>query len=413
MSKVKIPLLRFSDFDREWNKTSLGRIGSFKNGLNKSKEDFGFGKPFVNLMDVFGKDVIDNSDLSLVNASKKDLKNYTLRKGDVLFIRSSVKREGVGQAVLVPKNLNDTVYSGFLIRFREKHDLLYDQYKRYCFSTRPFRKELLSYATSSANTNINQESLEQLTLYYPTQKEQQKIADFLSSADQKIQQFRRKKELLEEYKKGVMQKLFSQEIRFKDENGEDFPDWEYIEFGNLFDRVTRKNKEDNQNVLTISAQKGLINQEEYFNRSVAAKDLTGYYLLKKGEFAYNKSYSNGYPLGAIKRLKEYEKGVLSTLYICFKLKEGNSEEFYEEFLDCGGINHEIYKIAQEGSRNHGLLNVSVVDFFKDIEVPRPSHAEQIRIVDFVNSVSKKIEATRQKLELAEKFKKGLLQKMFV
>lgn len=141
--------------------------------------------------------------------------------------------------------------------------------------------------------------------------------------------------------------------------------------------------------------------------------MTGYYLLKKGEFAYNKSYSNGYPLGAIKRLKEYDKGVVSTLYICFKLKEGNSAEFYEEFLDHGGINHEIYKIAQEGSRNHGLLNVSVVDFFKDIEVPRPSHKEQKRIADFLNVISNKIRAVSLKLELAEKFKKGLLQQMFV
>jgi type I restriction enzyme S subunit len=104
-----------------------------------------------------------------------------------------------------------------------------------------------------------------------------------------------------------MQKLFKQEIRFKGEDGNAFPDWQEISFDKVFERVTRKNKEDNQNVLTISAQRGLINQEKYFNKSVSAKNVTGYYLLEKGEFAYNKSYSKGYPMGAIKQGKSMKK----------------------------------------------------------------------------------------------------------
>ena len=299
--------------------------------------------------------------------------------------------------------------------YRPKKDAAYLDFIHYFFLTKrgKYLLEMASPGGAGRNKTLGKTRFMELNFRVPDVKEQQKIANFLSYVDQKIQQLRQKKELLEEYKKGIMQKLFSQEIRFEDENGNNFPDWEYIEFENQFDRVTRKNKEDNQNVLTISAQKGLISQEEYFNRSVAANDLTGYYLLKKGEFAYNKSYSNGYPLGAIKRLTEYDKGVVSTLYICFKLREGNSEEFYEEFLDYGGINHEIYKIAQEGSRNHGLLNVSVVDFFKDIKVPRPSYKEQKKIADFLNVISNKISVVSSKLELADKFKKGLLQQIFV
>lgn len=243
-------------------------------------------------------------------------------------------------------------------------------------------------------------------------EEQQKIASFLSLVDEKITKLKEKKELLEQYKKGIMQQIFSQEIRFKDENGDDFPEWEEYSLSNVTDRITTKNKENNLNVLTISAQQGLINQEKYFNKSVAAKNLTGYYLLQKGDFAYNKSYSNGYPLGAIKLLKNYDKGVVSTLYICFKFNNLVLNEFAEHYFESGSHNKEIELIAQEGARNHGLLNVGVKDFFNtNMEIP--SIIEQEKISDFLTKLDQKISATSSKIELMETWKKGLLQQMFV
>jgi len=149
------------------------------------------------------------------------------------------------------------------------------------------------------------------------------------------------------------------QLRFGEFSGE----WEEKKFGEVFERITRKNKENNSNVLTISAQQGLVNQKNYFNKSVSSKDIRGYYLLHKNDFAYNKSYSNGYPLGAIKKLSRYNKGVVSTLYICFKAKS-NNVLFLEQFFNSGYLNKEIHKIAQEGARNHGLLNISVVEFLE-------------------------------------------------
>ena len=210
-----------------------------------------------------------------------------------------------------------------------------------------------------------------------------------------------------------MQKLFKQEVRLKDENGNAFPDWQETRFDKVFERVTRKNKEDNQNVLTISAQRGLINQEKYFNKSVSAKNVTGYYLLERGEFAYNKSYSKGYPMGAIKRLNNYNKGVVSTLYICFKIHGEQHDEFWEQYFEAGNLNREINKIAQEGARNHGLLNVSVTEFFQDIKVQMPSKKEQKRIAEFLGALDAKINAVNEQVELTQIFKKGLLQQMFV
>ena len=134
-------------------------------------------------------------------------------------------------------------------------------------------------------------------------------------------------------------------LRFRDEAGQEFSGWEDFKLSELVTRVTRKNKENNKNVLTISAQLGLINQEEYFNKSVAAKDLTNYYLVHKGDFAYNKSYSKGYPMGAIKSLNRYDKGVVSTLYICFKFNDTNTNSFFEHYFEAGLQNSEIEKIA--------------------------------------------------------------------
>lgn len=187
--------------------------------------------------------------------------------------------------------------------------------------------------------------------------------------------------------------------------------WEHKKLSEIAERVIAKNKEGIDNVLTISAQYGLISQLEYFNKSVSAKDVTGYYLLKKNDFAYNKSYSNGYPMGAIKRLTRYESGVVSTLYICFRVTKECDDSFAEQYFESGNQNKEIEKVAQEGARNHGLLNIGVKEFF-NIELIIPSLPEQTRIASFFRVLDKKIAQLKQKKNLLEQYKKGVMQKLF-
>lgn len=196
-------------------------------------------------------------------------------------------------------------------------------------------------------------------------------------------------------------------LRFPEFDGE----WVEKKLGEVAERVTRKNRDNNLNVLTISAQLGLISQLEFFNKSVSAKDLSGYYLLHKNDFAYNKSYSNGYPMGAIKRLNRYEKGVVSTLYICFKINENFDDTFAEQYFETGKQNPEIEKVAQEGARNHGLLNIGVNDFF-NIEIKIPALPEQTKISNFLSAVDDKITHLKKKKELLEQYKKGVMQKIF-
>jgi len=232
---VKIPKLRFPEFSDKWEKKKMGEVGEFKNGINKSSEDFGFGVPFINLMDVFGKQIISDLNLGLVNANDKEIEQYNLLEGDVLFIRSSVKKSGVGETSVVLKNMPRTVYSGFLIRFRDTFFKVNLNFKKYCFYTTKFRNDLVSLSSTSANTNINQESLNSLILSLPSLPEQQKIASFLTAVDDKLQAIKKKKSLLEQYKKGVMQKIFSQELRFKADDGSEFPEWEVKTLGEIGD----------------------------------------------------------------------------------------------------------------------------------------------------------------------------------
>ena len=189
-------------------------------------------------------------------------------------------------------------------------------------------------------------------------------------------------------------------------------DWEERKLGEVVKRVTRKNKELESTLpLTISAQEGLIDQNEFFNKTVASRDVSGYYLVKNGEFAYNKSYSNGYPWGAVKRLNRYDMGVLSTLYIVFKPIKINSD-FLEKYYDTTYWYKEVSKHAAEGARNHGLLNIAAYDFFETKIVIPSKIEEQQKIGALFKQLDKTIALHQRKLDLLKEQKKGYLQKMF-
>ena len=194
---------------------------------------------------------------------------------------------------------------------------------------------------------------------------------------------------------------------------EGFSDWECVRLGDVAKRVTRKNKDNETDIpLTISSLDGLVDQRTYFGKTVAGKDMSGYYLLKKGEFAYNKSYSVGFDFGSIKRLDDYEMGALSTLYICFALNNGVNSDFFVKYFDSQKWYKSVQAICAEGARNHGLLNVPTDGFFDMVLCIPKVEAEQQKIADFLTAYDEKVSLQQQKVEALEKRKKGLLQKVF-
>lgn len=216
--------------------------------------------------------------------------------------------------------------------------------------------------------------------------------------------------------KGFRASLFClpEEVRPKLRYPQYVEDWSIHKLSDFTKRVTRKNKSlICNNVLTIAAQYGLVSQNEFFNKNVASNNLSGYYLLQKGEFAYNKSYSGDYTWGAIKRLDAFTEGVLSTLYICFSVDENIcNSDYLANYFESTKWHEELKNIAGEGARNHGLLNVAVDDFF-NTKHRFPSPQEQQHIANTLNCIAAKLDKEQSLLASFSRQRTYLLRSMFV
>ena len=198
-------------------------------------------------------------------------------------------------------------------------------------------------------------------------------------------------------------------LRFPEFTGE----WEEKKLSDFMARLTRKNSNnESSRALTISSIDGLIDQGEFFKKQIASKDISGYYLLNKGDFAYNKSYSVGYDYGSIKRLDKYENGVVSTLYICMTLNSNVNSDYLTHYFDSMKWNKSVSEISAEGARNHGLLNIPTESFFQTKHFLAPTLPEQQKIADFLSNVDSIIAAETKILNTLQKKKKALMQKLF-
>ena len=198
-------------------------------------------------------------------------------------------------------------------------------------------------------------------------------------------------------------------LRFKEFEGE----WEKKRLGDFTERVKRKNKHNLSKLpLTISAKYGLVDQITFFNKIVASTDMSNYYLLKKGEFAYNKSYSNDYPWGAIKRLDNYEQGVLSALYICFATQDNVESDFILQYFESPKWHRSVSEIAVEGARNHGLLNISVQDFFQTYHYVPKEKKEQTKIATLLHLLDERISTQNKIIEDLKKLKCAIIEKLY-
>lgn len=273
---------------------------------------------------------------------------------------------------------------------------------------RILHERLYRIADTSSIPQINNKHIIPYKIAVPPLAEQRKIADVLGVWDEAIEKQARLIEKLALRKRALMQRLLSAKLRLP---GFSEP-WQKVKLGDICERVTRKNIEDNQNVMTISAQRGFVAQTDFFNKSVASETLESYYLVFRDEFCYNKSYSNGYPMGAIKRLSEAEKAVVTSLYICFNVKPGTDAniDYLSYYFDNGGLNRGLTKIANEGGRAHGLLNVTPKDFF-GLSFEIPSLKEQTAIAEVLTAADREIELAKEKLERLRRQKRGLMQQL--
>ena len=291
---------------------------------------------------------------------------------------------------------------------------------KYLMLDKKFREhlELSSPGGAGRNRVLKISDMLKYEIKLPSIEEQIKIGKYFDNLDHLITLHQRKCEQTKNLKKYMLQKMFPQngakvpEIRF---NGFTH-DWEQRKLGDLVDRVTRKNQDlVSELPLTISAQYGLIDQNEFFDKRVASKDVSGYYLIENGEFAYNKSTSTDAPWGAIKRLDRYENGVLSTLYIVFGIKENNpvDSDFLVSYYSTNLWHKGIHEIAAEGARNHGLLNIAPADFFETRLMIPQDIEEQKKIGKYFIELEALITLHQRQCDELKKMKKYMLQNMFI
>jgi type I restriction enzyme S subunit len=366
-----VPPLRFKEFEGEWEKCRLGKIATIVGG----------GTP----------------DTSVTAYWNGDIQWFTPSEIGKLTIMSNAEVAHIARQIMS-------------IRSKNKASQIYVY--QYLIRTINIIRE----RSTGIIPGIDRKSILSLPITIPSVNEQQKIASFLSLIDERIATQSKVIEKLESLIRGIVDKIFctpEMDMPLK-RLGEFRGKWVLRRLGDVCSRIIRKNKNRSSTlVLTIAAQSGLISQDIFFNKSVASANLDNYYLLEKGDFAYNKSYSNDYPWGAVKRLDKYESGVLSTLYICFcPNKEEIDSDFLMHYFESTKWYKGITDIAGEGARNHGLLNISIEDYFNTVH-RFPCVDEQRTIAGFLNILYEKKDDAEVLLYNLNKQKRYFLQQMFI
>ena len=385
-----IPALRFPEFDGEWKVIILSKLLDFKNGINASKEDYGQGYKFINVLDVIENNFITYECIKgFVNISKDEFEKNKVQYGDVLFQRSSETREEVGQANVYLDKDNTVTFGGFVIRGKKKVEYS-PEFMNYLLKTSSARKEITSKSGGSTRYNVGQEILSKVKIITTNIEEQQKVASFLKAVDKRIELLEKKKEKLEEYKKGVMQKIFSQEICFKDDEGKNFPDWEMKK---LYEICSKKSS--NLSINKIEKNKG---KYKIFGADGFIKKVNFY--LEENDFIA--IVKDGAGVGRT-MLCEKKSSVLGTMDLILPLPNNN---LYFLLMIFKRINFKKYTTGST------IPHIYFKDYSrKKIKVPISS--EQQKIASFLSSIDKKIEKVTKEIGGSKKFKKGLLQKMFV
>lgn len=209
----------------------------------------------------------------------------------------------------------------------------------------------------------------------------------------------------------MFETVFSQKVRLIPRNKR--KDWQKYKLSDFATRVTRKNGGQSDIPLTISAQYGLIDQRDFFSKTVASADMSGYYLLRSGEYAYNRSTSNDYPFGSIKRLELYPMGAVSTLYLCFRVKDDIVlSDLAKWYFESSQWHRGVNEICAEGARNHGLLNVPTDGFFNTVHTLPSDPKEQLAIASYLSLFQARLDSAQAVLEKLLRIRSGLMQRLF-
>ena len=347
-------------------------------------------------------------------ASKDMSGYYLLKNGEFAYNKSYSVGYDFGSIKRLDRyrmGALSTLYICFVLKRHES-----DFIKAYFDSLKWYREIYMISAEGARNhglLNVPTEEFFDTKHYLPENTdEQRKIANFLIAIDKRIAAQQSLIDNLKKYKRGVFEAIFTRKLRLVPKARQS--DWTAFKLSDFATRITRKNNGATDIPLTISAQYGLIDQRDFFSRVVASSDMSGYYLLRRGEYAYNRSTSNDYPFGSIKRLELYNEGAVSTLYLCFAIKEDVVlSNFAKWYFESSQWHRGINEICAEGARNHGLLNVPTDGFFDTVHILPSDIEEQAQIAAFLSRIHDKLAKAQEELDKLIGLRNGLMQQLFI
>lgn len=407
--KVLAPRLRFKEFDSDWKKTKLDNLFSYRNGGRFEDVVSDDGNVFLislNSIDIQGKLKLDQKKVDIdINTTDK-----ILEKDELVMVLSDVAHGNfLGLTAIIPEDGKYVLnYRMGALKAKKQLDIFFitQQINR---NQRYFKL----HGQGSSQLNLTKDDVLSFEPYLPSLPEQEKIAAFLTAVDEKIQQLNRKKQLLTEYKKGVMQQLFSGKLRFKDDKGKAYPKWEEKKLGEVFSEVRDKVGSRDVTTYSITAGFGFISQIEKFGKKISGNQTENYILLKPGQFSFNKGASKTFKFGCVYQNNFDFDIAVPNVFISFELIDKKmSANFYSQLFINHYLDRKLKTIISSTARMDGLLNINK-DLFFGLKVPVPFYEEQKKIADFLSAIDKKITGVAEALEATTQFKKGLLQQMFV
>ena len=403
------PKLRLSGFKEPWNSGVVSRL------LVERKELAPQSKQYPLMAFVAYKGVASKGDRYDRSSLVKDVAGKLYKrteKGDFIYSSNNLETGSIGlnkygKACISP------VYGIFCPTCDSD-----SEYIGVALCRKKFIQEMVKWRQGVVygQWRIHEDDFLGIPVPFPDGEEQRAMGCYFASLDRLIVAEVLRLESLRKLKVACMAKMFAgvgetcPKMRLKGYSG----DWIEKRLCDLVNRVDRKNVNMEASIpLTISAQDGLIAQEQFFDKRIASKNLCGYYLIRKGEFAYNRSSSQGYPFGSVKRLEKYDNGALSALYTVFSLHDMISSDFMKAYFDTDKWHGEVRFRACEGARNHGLLNISADDFFQlELRIP-PTIEEQNAIGEFMTNLDISIRLQGDRVEKMRHLKSACMERMFV
>jgi type I restriction enzyme S subunit len=412
--KVLAPKLRFNGFDDEWKNNTLAafdlkvidgdRGTNYPNGDDFSSEGYCL---FMSAKNVTKSGFSFEEKVFITKEKDELLRKGKLKRNDlVLTTRGSVGNIAFYNSSVELENLR--INSGMVI-IRNENKKIDSNFIYSSFFSPRIDRQLKTIAFGSAQPQLTVKEINKFKFIIPSLPEQQKIAAFLSAVDEKIKLLNGKKQLLEQYKNGVMQQLFSGHLRFKDENGKAYPKWEKMRLGDLTYKVGKKNKENiKYPIYSINNKEGFLPQSEQFDgldSNDRGYDISLYKTFDAKTFAYNPARINVGSIGYSHNIKE---GIVSSLYVCFKTKDKLEDLYLLCYLDTYNFKKDILRFEEGGVRQYLFY-----ENFSNIKIPVPSNNEQLKIAKFIFELDARIKVISNQITQTQNFKKGLLQQMFV